>query len=263
MKTQVMTITPKKAQELLEGNKRNRPVRKSHVRQLAEEMKAGKWVVNGVPIIFNGKLLIDGQHRLLACVESGKPFETLVVSDVAPNSFLTIDVGRKRTAADTLATRGEENYSALAAAAYIVEVYYSKEFGDRFTSKTRYSNRAVADAMKSYVALPASVSFCVPLRTKTVPISIMSATHYIFSRIDHIRADDFIRRMATGENVKSGTPMAELRARLVENYTSIRKHSRGYLISLIIKAWNAERTGREIKRLRGWTSGEEQFPIAV
>ena len=116
MKTQVLTITPKKAQELLEGNKRNRPVRKSHVRQLAEEMKAGKWVVNGVPIIFNGKLLIDGQHRLMACIESDKPFDTLVVSDVAPNSFLTIDVGRKRTAADTLATRGEENYAALAAA---------------------------------------------------------------------------------------------------------------------------------------------------
>lgn len=263
MDTSVETITPDGAKEMLKGNNRNRPLRKDHYKRLAEEMRENKWMLNGVPIIFNGKLLIDGQHRLMACVLAGKPFKTLVVRDVQPDSFLTIDTGAKRTAADTLATKGEKNYATLAAAATIVAIYDSGKMGERLTTSGG-NNRTVSEAMKRYIALRGSVGYCLGYRTKIVPISIMSACHYIFSRIDSVRADDFVDRLGSGNNVKADTPMSALREGLIDNYTSARKHSRGYLFSLILKAWNAERTDKLLKRLRGWTGeNNEQFPVAL
>lgn len=265
MKAEVEVITPERARELLRGNQRNRPLRKDYVRVLADEMLENKWALNGVPIILNGKLLIDGQHRLEACVLSDKPFKTLVVSEVDANAFLTIDMGKKRTAADTLATQGEKHYSALAAACVIVEVYYNEKNKDyRFSASTKGSNRLIAYTLKTYPTIRQSVEHCLGMRTKLVPISILSACHYIFSRIDVHLADIFIEKLVTGNDIKEGTSMSELRARLVDNYTSLRKHSRGYMISLIIKAWNAERTGRNVKRLRGYTGeNQEAFPVAV
>lgn len=266
MKAEVEVITPERARELLRGNQRNRPLRKAYVRILSEEMKAKKWTFNGVPIIFNGKLLIDGQHRLEACVHSNTPFKTLVVSEVDADAFVTIDVGKKRTAADTLSTKGEQNAAVLAAAATIVDIYYGRQVESlqRFTAGTRGNNRVVTEALKTFPAIRQSVTHCVARPTKLVPGSILAACHYIFSRIDTVLADLFIERLATGTNIAEGSPMAELHARLIDNYTSSRKHSRGYVTSLIIKAWNAERTGRNIKRLRGWTGdNNEAFPEAV
>lgn len=263
MESNIKTITPADAERMLEGNKRNRPVRREHVKRLAEDMKAGKWAFNGVPIIFNGKLLIDGQHRLMACVLAGKPFKTLVVSGVDADAFVTIDVGAKRTGADTLATKGEKNYAAMAAALVIIDLYYSGEMGERASAR-RGANRVIADAVKKYIAIRPCVDHCVPMATKIIPVSIMTACHYIFSRIDHVNADDFIDRLATGTNVKKDSPMENLRKALIDNYTSPRKHSRGYIMSIVIKAWNYERAGKNLKRLRGYTGeNQESFPVAV
>lgn len=265
MKTEVMTITPEMAKEMLRGNQRNRPLKKNYVRVLSDEMKARKWALNGVPIIFNGKLLIDGQHRLEACVHSGCSFATLVVSDVDADAFTTIDTGKKRSAADTLATKGEKHYSAMAAAATIVYVYYNGDAGEkaRFTGKSG-NNRLMAEVLKTYPALRHSVSHCISRSTKILPISLMCAAHYIFTRTDAVLADNFIERLASGNDVKAGSPMEELRSRLIDNYTSSRKRSRGYIFSMVIKAWNAERTGRNVIRLRGWTGdNNEAFPVAL
>lgn len=263
MESKIQVITPKEAQKMLEGNKRNRPVRREHVKRLAEDMKAGKWTFNGVPLIFNGSLLIDGQHRLEACILADKPFKTLVVRGVDADAFVTIDIGAKRTGADTLATKGEKNYSAMAAALVIIDLYYSGEMGERVSAR-RGANRVIADAVKKYVAIRPCVEHCVPLHTKIIPISIMTACHYIFSRIDHVAADDFIDRLATGTNVKKDSPMENLRKALIDNYTSARKHSRGYIMSIVVKAWNHERTGKNLKRLRGYTGeSAEQFPTAI
>jgi len=263
MNAEKRTITPSEAKELLKGNNRNRPIKKHHVKRLAEDMSAGKWAFNGIPIVFNGRLLIDGQHRLMACVASGRPFDTLVVNGVDADAFVTIDTGVKRSGADTLATKGEKNATILSAALVLVDLYYSSEIGIRMTTQ-KGTNRTVAEALKKYVAIRPCVDHCVSMSTKILPVSIMSACHYIFSRIDSVKADDFIDRLATGNNVKADSAMSSLRDRLIDNYTSVRKHSRGYIMSLVIQAWNYERSGRKVTRLRGFTGeSNEKFPTAI
>lgn len=101
MRLQVLEVTPQQAKAWLKLNTLNRPVRQRYVTYLAEAMKRGEWVVNHQPIALNGNRLIDGQHRLMAVVESGLPGVKLpVVMDADTNTFDTIDIGAKRSNAD-------------------------------------------------------------------------------------------------------------------------------------------------------------------
>ena len=101
MKTELITITPKMAEEFLAKNmKRNRPVMKSTVNAYARTMKAGGWNTTHQGIAFNDKgELIDGQHRLHAIIAANVPITMNVTYDVhqIPGEAFTIDMGRKRT----------------------------------------------------------------------------------------------------------------------------------------------------------------------
>lgn len=265
MKATSVIITPDQAKKLLQSNSRNRPLRKKYVQLLAKEIKHGRWVLNGFPIITSGKLLIDGQHRLAACVVADRSFPTMLITDADANIFPTIDVGKKRSAADTLSVVGRKNSTTLAAAASIVNVYHSGAFDERFIPRDIPSNRMVLETMKEHPQLERSVDFCLPFNTRICPTSIMCACHYIFARINKREADAFIRSLSKGNDLKEGSPMFKLREKLLENYTSIRKHSRGYLTSLLIETWNAERSdGKRLVPLRGWSGGDKAtFPIAI
>src|SRR6266568_3853923 len=101
---EVITIRPQDATEWLRCNKNNRPVRKRHVEFLAAEILAGNWQVNGQAIVIaDNEEVLDGQHRLFAIIEAGKPIQSLVVYGITPEAFRTIDTGAKRTGADALA----------------------------------------------------------------------------------------------------------------------------------------------------------------
>ena len=99
-----MTITPAMAMDWLETvNNRNRPVSERHVNVLARDMENGKWKLTHEGIAFdpNG-ILLDGQHRLWAIVESGTPIDTLVFFNVPQDSIMVINDGRSRTVVDHL-----------------------------------------------------------------------------------------------------------------------------------------------------------------
>lgn len=87
MKVELRKITPADAAEMLKGNKSNQQPMPDHVKRLANHMKSGKWIVNGDTIQMNGSRLLDGQHRLLAIIESGCTIETLVAEEVENNAF--------------------------------------------------------------------------------------------------------------------------------------------------------------------------------
>lgn len=266
MKADFVTMTPAKAKELLAKNTHNRPANKKHVNGLAKDMLAGRWKPNGDTIRVGNGRLIDGQHRLIACVQSGVSFETLLVTGIENDVFDTIDTGKRRGGADTLAVHGRKNYTLLAAAVVIVELYYSGRAGLRLTYGGGATNADYLEWVKKYVGLVDSVEHCSTRTTRLVQPSIMSACHYIFSKIDPALADDFIERLSTGENVTKDSPMSKLRERLLQNYTSLKKMDRAHIFTMIVRAWNHERSGKNLKRLRAVysvDSTEERMPTAV
>jgi hypothetical protein len=102
MKTEIMTITPDLAQKFLASNNENRPIKKWWVTALSGAMRRGEWKLShqGIAIGQDGRLL-DGQHRLLAVVSCGIPVLMSVTTGVDCDSFISMDVGVKRTVSDS------------------------------------------------------------------------------------------------------------------------------------------------------------------
>ena len=99
----VVTITPEIAAQLLELNIKNRDVKKTNVSYLEFEMQAGEFHFNGESIILSVTgYVLDGQHRLMACVSTGKAFQTVLVLGVPDKDMCTIDTGPTRTAVDSM-----------------------------------------------------------------------------------------------------------------------------------------------------------------
>lgn len=105
MKTELMTITPEIAKQMLLSNGSNRRLRAHRVSKYANDMRNGNWHLTGQTITFgsNGQLL-DGQHRLAAVIEADVPVQFLVVTgaEVVP----TYDNGLPRSLADQLYLNG-------------------------------------------------------------------------------------------------------------------------------------------------------------
>lgn len=103
----LVTITPEMAEEMLKKNIGNRKINQANVNRIAADMATGNYKLNGetIKISPNGEIL-DGQHRLLACVKSNMPFKTYIVYNVERETIGTIDMGKGRSVADSLNVMG-------------------------------------------------------------------------------------------------------------------------------------------------------------
>jgi len=129
-------ITPAYAQRLLDETaianealypeKLNRPVNPNLVRKYAHEMMRGRWLLDGKTIILDATgAVLNGQHRLLACIEADRSFETWLVKGVNRNVRHTIDSDR-RTLSDVLTMKGETGNTPLLASTLTWLVRYEQ-----------------------------------------------------------------------------------------------------------------------------------------
>lgn len=108
-------ITPAKAQTYLQTSLGNRPISSPVVLSYADTMKKGKWMLNGMCIIFDTEgHLIDGHHRLMAVIKAGIPVKFDVVRGVSVDAFTTYDCGRHRTLGQLIAMQGAKHYNMVA-----------------------------------------------------------------------------------------------------------------------------------------------------
>jgi hypothetical protein len=263
MKITELMMTPDLAEVYLERNTHNRPLDKKHVKFLAREMKAGRWKRNGDTICMNGTRLIDGQHRLWAVVESGVAVPVLLVEGLDDDVFNTKDFGKKRSAADVLAIKGEKYSSLLAATVVFIERYMT---GQLDQAKRTYSPIEVEELVAKYGDdLRTSVFFCGSLGTKRlVANSVMAGLHYIFAKFDKQKSDIFWKSLIAGHGLEENSPVFVLRERLVSNSMAKGKLKPEYVAALCIRAWNHMRAGTTVKCLKFQESGKtaQAFPLA-
>jgi hypothetical protein len=96
----VVTVTPELAAKWLERNHtQNRPINWKRVEAMANDMRTpGAWKLTHQAIAFDGEGdLIDGQHRLQAVVQAGKPVQMLVVRNDEGSFHDPIDRGAARS----------------------------------------------------------------------------------------------------------------------------------------------------------------------
>ena len=84
IKVKTKTITPAVAEAMLKTSEAlgaiNRKLNNRHVELYANEIRSNRWKLNGdaIRLDADGRIL-DGQHRLHACVLAGIPFQTIVI----------------------------------------------------------------------------------------------------------------------------------------------------------------------------------------
>jgi hypothetical protein len=95
-------ITPTIAAEMLRMNNINRNMRPSHIKYIERQINLGNWIVTHQGIAFSKSgLLIDGQHRLMAIVNSGKAVYMYVFEGLPDEAYKAIDIGHvARTQSD-------------------------------------------------------------------------------------------------------------------------------------------------------------------
>lgn len=255
-------IDPDFARILLEMNTRNRPKSASIIKAYAEAMKAGNWKLNGETIkVTSDGFILDGQHRLEACVLSGVAFDTYFVEVEDANSFDTIDIGHKRTGAHVLAIQGEANYAVLSSALALLYQYEKK--GRITKGSTRINPYAIEELLGKNPDMRISVNYACKYRNKSnlLSRSVCAFVHYIFSRIDADDAEKFMDQVMGGENLQRQDPAWAIRNRLMVEQTQ-RRHNilrNSFSIALLIKAWNLFRAGKPCHVLKYLET--EDFPV--
>jgi hypothetical protein len=246
MKTILITITPSLAREYLERNPRNRKVSKALIGKLVQEIKNGKWKVNGDCIRFDEEdNLLDGQHRLIAIVKSGVPVQSFATWGLSSDVFNTIDVGKRRSGADTLTCRGEKNAVALASMLILIEKYKSGKPQVTY----RPDNIEMEELYEKYPGAASFISF--DKRVKAIaPESVINACSYLFSEKDSELATWFFDSLASGIGLNIGEPVYTLRERLISEKNKRLKKDQSYYMAFFIIAWNYLRMGKKLTKLQ-------------
>lgn len=256
------TITVKKAMEYIKRNINNRPLSRPWVEELSEIITAGEFKMNGDAIRFNSNGdLIDGQHRLHACILSGIPIETYVVRGLEHAAFDTIDQGKRRKSSDILARQGEKQYTALAAA---VKAVHEIQNNYAITHKKAFRPSILQKTLAECDGIREVVDECLQMMRTNKARSLINpgvacAMMYLTRKSNRQLADLFWSRVYGGESLTKSMPEYLLRQRLTENATSVARLPRDAMVALVIKAWNAVKTGQSVKCLK-WNSNEE-FPM--
>lgn len=116
-----IVITPDMAAAWLDKNVKNRTMQRRVTAKYARDMKSGAWQVTGDAIRFDvHSNLLDGQHRLKACIEADVPFETFVIYGLPTETQDVMDIGKIRSAADLLTLMGLHNTVALNGALRVI-----------------------------------------------------------------------------------------------------------------------------------------------
>jgi hypothetical protein len=259
MKTLTIRVSPRMAAKWLMKNKNNRPLSQTRVDYYCDMLLNKKWMITGEAIKFDwdGNLL-DGQHRLAACVKSKASFKTVVIRGLDPNSFMFMDETMPRGNAHRLHCAHEKNSAVLGTAINRAIVVDRGGIGKRKIRPDEVfsflnDNPKIRDS--------ASLSKSMEKKTTAVKPATFTALHYLFSKAGPEINNTFWERVAEGIGLKRGMPEMVLRSRLLKDSASQAKLREIVIMALIIKTWNSVVLGKPLKGLQ-WRDGEP-FPKIV
>lgn len=245
MQYDVVTITPEMAASLLQRNDHNRSIKRANVEFLKKQLKDGQWQLNGesVKISPSGRLL-DGQHRLTACVESGIPFQTLVVHGVAEESQVTMDTGFVRDFANVLQLNGYKNtvnLSVTVRTCYMADTQGVAAAADgsfrKLSNSTLYEYFIARDDELIDICAKALAAY---RNYRLISVSTYSLLYKLLKDKDQSAVEEFFDQVTQGIGLSKGSPILLLRKEAEKlagsSYDSHEKRRR--LANKMIRAWN-------------------------
>ena len=243
------TITPEEAASILRANKNNRPISGSAVKAYVKDMLRGAWRFNGDAIrIDEDDNLLDGQHRLLACVRSGVPLEVVMMEGLSREVFTTIDTGKKRNASDILSMEDYKHTTSLAAGVrFLIDWDNGARSINSFAGGYGITNDDVLGYVRSHPEIAEQATLCKTKYTKICGLVGASAAVgclHLLCKKDEELAHEFFHKLASGSGLNQDDVIFQLRERLISLSLSGHKLRAGGKAQLIISAWNKLRSGR-------------------
>lgn len=254
-------ITPRIAESWLKKyNHRNRAVRVNQLSYLKGALERGEWKYNGESICFSRDRLINGQHRLLACIETDISFESRVEVGLPDDVYETYDQHTKRTSADLLGSLGYKEALSCAAAANWVWRYEN----DRIRSGGNQTPIQTRELIERLPGIVESTMICrKDYKSRHTLTSTAIAIHFLAGLVDVERRAVFFHGLATGENLSNGDPAFMLRERLNSDISSKASKLQPFVKwAFYVKAWNAAAQGRKMGVLR-WGAVHEDRQESV
>lgn len=252
MKHSIATITPQMAQQMLESNTNNRKLDDRIVAQYARDMSSGAWKINGETIKFSstGKLL-DGQHRLHASVRSGQDLITMMVEGLEDEVFTTIDMGKKRKTAQILAIAGYSNSYRLSAVISYINVVEKKILRPNIGGSQR--NMTAQQVLEWLEAHTFVIEACKEgdRLQRLCNRSAAAAAYYLMYLRDPELTHKYFVQLFSGENLKRGDAALAVRNSFISNkYPALEQ------LAILIRGWNALRSGKEVLEVRGFVKNK-------
>lgn len=272
-------ITPELAEKLLERNWNNRKAKPLMITQYARDMKNGKWDADASDLKFalTGELL-DGQNRLMACIQAGVPFPTLVRFGLQPQAKAHIDTGAKRTIADALKMSGVHGEQTAIGAAVNVRhrfvermVMFGRSRGMDYKSDI-LTHQEVLDYLAAHPMVEKFAPSASWLRKRvlpSMPTSALLAALSMFAEVDEPMTAEFVNKLLTGNYGGPGDPFQALvayaalyRGRQTGSPGARGREAQERHLMALIKVWNAWRTGQKFSApLRVWKTEKLVTPI--
>jgi len=266
----VEDITPEKAAKYLASNTRNRKVKVKHIENLAKEMSKGEWQLNGDAIRFdcNG-IIVDGQHRLNAIVKSGVTISSVVIRNLDPETFHTIDTNKVRGGADVLSIEGvgvgvSPIVLAGAIRLFVFSRHFSQDWNGLQGDNAKLTNNEILRINHEHPEIEASVAKTA-LGNRKICRKLMTPSgcaflHCWLSSIDEDDAETFFDWVEYTENIPRNHPANMLKNKLSEISAG---GQRGFtqkrmVYAIVFRAWNAIRDSEDMKLLK-WSS-TNRFP---
>jgi len=244
-------ISPTAAAEILGSfNDHNRVRRDGATLEYAQSIHDKDWEDTGIPVLFDEHgQLVDGQHRLAACVIAKKSITTLIVFGVDFSSYRAIDRGKKRKLSDDLHTDG---HAWAPDRAKLISFLYRERTGNLIAKLTAYPlNPSQGDALtidsedSLGPQIDQSLHFVYGYGRTWHPRKMISRalTAYLFIKLNAIHqpaACQYLHQLITGtipEGAAADNPVTNVRNRLLDVDTKDKlKAARKLLI--LIAGWN-------------------------
>jgi hypothetical protein len=247
-------VTPAIAGRWLQTNRRNRILRPHLIKRYAQQMREGRWTLNGECIKFTASgYLLDGQHRLRAIIEADVPVVLEVRVGLPESAGLTIDTGAVRTATDVISMRGLTQWESRVMAGAI-RLLLNHERSGAMWSVARVDNRDVDDYFTAhqplYVSLHSIKSAC-HQHSRLYPFPLALALHFLFAHVDSHDADNFFYRLYHGVNIRGDEALHWLRRYCESTDDPQSTTRRTYDLALrTVKCWNLTREGETVLSIK-------------
>jgi hypothetical protein len=268
----VYTITPALAEHIIKTrNGANRKPNTAKIDEYIHAMETKRWPVTGSTIVFSKSgYLLDGQHRLLACIRAEVPLTTFVAFNIPDSAFAMIDIGRKRSNVDAFQIARIPNPNIAASAVRWIMIHEDDPLnrGRTWTNEELfkyYEAKLNTPVFHEFVSMALDIEEASKekspggKRRNYLPAGSLAAYLLIFSKINRKHAAQFANLLLC--NQRHGRAYINvIRERMDANAGRLHESVRN---GLFVQAWNAFRQDvRPSKAIFTWNLNGD-FPEIV